>query len=83
MLRPTTCYGVGSAFAEALVRRALTDPRAGQSLGAGLTMQLVHVRDLAEVIVQAGTGWAGPVVGKEDDDESEEAIAESDGGMEA
>jgi nucleoside-diphosphate-sugar epimerase len=55
MLRPTTCYGVGSAFAEALVHRALTDSRAGQSLGAGLTMQLVHVRDLAEVIVQAGT----------------------------
>jgi nucleoside-diphosphate-sugar epimerase len=55
ILRPATCYGVGSAFAEALVRRALTDPRMGQRFGAWRIVQLVHVRDLAEVIVQAGT----------------------------
>ena len=35
ILRPAICYGVGSAFAEALVRWALTDPQAGQSPGAG------------------------------------------------
>ncbi|HTN42204.1 MAG TPA: NAD(P)-dependent oxidoreductase [Nitrospiria bacterium] len=55
ILRPSTCYGVGSPSAEAMVQRALTDPRAGSGPGSQVTMQLIHVRDLAEGIVRAGT----------------------------
>jgi nucleoside-diphosphate-sugar epimerase len=55
ILRPATCYGVGSKYAEALIRQALANPRASDSPRTGLTMQLIHVRDLAEVIARAGS----------------------------
>lgn len=55
ILRPTTCYGVGSKFAEDLIRRVLTGPRAGYGPLAGFIMQLIHVRDLAEAIALTGT----------------------------
>jgi hypothetical protein len=35
------------------------------------------------LVMQAGTGWAGPVGAKEDDEEFEEAVAEGDRAMEA
>jgi nucleoside-diphosphate-sugar epimerase len=55
ILRPATCYGVGSKFAEDLIRWILANSGAGHGPGAGLIMQLIHVRDLAEVIARAGT----------------------------
>ncbi len=55
MLRPTICYGVGSKFAEDLIRWVLNNPNAGLGRQGSRIMQLVHVDDLAEAIVQAGS----------------------------
>jgi nucleoside-diphosphate-sugar epimerase len=55
ILRPSTCYGVGSPSAAEMIQRALTDPQMGNGPGAQLSMQLIHVRDLAEGIIRAGT----------------------------
>ncbi len=54
VLRPSTSYGQGSKLMEDLVRRVLADPWAGTGRLARQTMQLIHVRDLAEVIARAG-----------------------------
>lgn len=54
IVRPSTSYGVGSPLAEALVGRALADSWAEILPFARHTLQLIHVRDLAEAIVQAG-----------------------------
>jgi dTDP-L-rhamnose 4-epimerase len=56
ILRPTTTYGPGIRYIEQLIRRILWFPRLAVSQGQRLgTMQWVHVRDLAEAIMLAGT----------------------------
>jgi UDP-glucose 4-epimerase len=55
ILRSSTAYGTGSKRIEHLVERVLTEPQAGYNPFGDLYLQLIHVRDLAEVIVQAGT----------------------------
>ena len=54
ILRSSIAYGPGSKRIEGLVERVLTDPRARYDPLGDLYAQLIHVRDLAEVITQAG-----------------------------
>jgi nucleoside-diphosphate-sugar epimerase len=54
ILRAATSYGVGGKFMQDLIRRVLADPSAGYGRGAWGPMQLIHVRDLAAIVVKAG-----------------------------
>jgi nucleoside-diphosphate-sugar epimerase len=54
ILRPSTCYGPGSERVRELINRVLTDPWAGRDAGGHFPMQLIHVRDLAVAIAEAG-----------------------------
>src|SRR5215469_16650408 len=53
ILRPTTCYGIGSTHATELVQRILTHPQTEEGPAGDLVLQWIHVRDLAEVISRA------------------------------
>jgi len=56
ILRPTVAYGAGSGFVEQLLRQIVTQPWLALARGRQLgVMQWVHVSDLAEAIVLAGT----------------------------
>lgn len=58
ILRPSTVYGRGGDvhnYAEEMVQNVLSNSNAGQGAGAQISMQMVHVDDVVEVIVQAGT----------------------------
>jgi nucleoside-diphosphate-sugar epimerase len=56
ILRPTAIYGPGIQSTEQLLQRILWHPRLALSQGRLLgPMQLVHVEDLAEAIILAGT----------------------------
>jgi nucleoside-diphosphate-sugar epimerase len=55
ILRPSTCYGVGGSHVEELVQQILKNPQLGHGPAAELTRQLIHIRDLSDVIVRAGT----------------------------
>jgi nucleoside-diphosphate-sugar epimerase len=55
ILRPATCYGIGSKYAEDLVQSALASPMLNHGRASGMTLQLVHVKDLAEVIARAAS----------------------------
>ena len=56
ILRPTVAYGPGAWFVEQLLRQLVSRPRLALARGAQLgVMQWVHVSDLAEAIVLAGT----------------------------
>jgi nucleoside-diphosphate-sugar epimerase len=55
ILRPPTVYGLGSQRTESLVEWVLTEPRAGYHTLVDPYTQLLHVRDLAEVVALAGT----------------------------
>jgi nucleoside-diphosphate-sugar epimerase len=54
ILRPSRCYGPGDKFIKDLIQRVLNDPGSGYGPTARLAMQILHVRDLAELIAQAG-----------------------------
>jgi nucleoside-diphosphate-sugar epimerase len=56
MLRPTVVYGPGAWFVEQLLRQLVSRPWLAVAHGAQLgVMQWVHVSDLAEAVVLAGT----------------------------
>jgi nucleoside-diphosphate-sugar epimerase len=56
ILRPTVAYGPGAGFVEQLIRQLVSQPWLALARGVQLgVMQWVHVSDLAEAIVLAGT----------------------------
>lgn len=56
ILRPTVAYAPGAEFVEQLLRQIVNRPRLALYQGAQLgVMQWVHVSDLAETVVLAGT----------------------------
>jgi nucleoside-diphosphate-sugar epimerase len=56
ILRPTVTYGPGAGFVEQLLRQLVSQPWLALARGVQLgVMQWVHVSDLAEAIVLAGT----------------------------
>ncbi len=56
ILRPTVTYGPGAGFVEQLLRQLVSQPWLALARGVQLgVMQWVHVNDLAEAVVLAGT----------------------------
>jgi nucleoside-diphosphate-sugar epimerase len=56
ILRPTAIYGPGIQYSEQLLQRTMRYPQLALSQGRLLgTMQWVHVKDLAEAVILAGT----------------------------
>ena len=63
ILRPSPIYGPGAAYFEGLLSRILSYPWFARAYGGETVLQWVHVRDLADAVVLAGTqsGAAGNV----------------------
>src|SRR5206468_8618207 len=54
ILRASTCYGRGGKFVKDLIRQVLDDPAAGYRAAGTMVLQLVHVKDLVNVVCQVG-----------------------------
>jgi len=55
ILRPSVVYGPGAPFAERLVRKTLAAPRWAPAEGVAGKWQMVHVEDVAQAVVLAGS----------------------------
>lgn len=55
ILRPSIVYGVGSPFADCLLNQAFHGVRQVQRLGSKRLWPLLHVRDVADAVVRAGS----------------------------
>jgi nucleoside-diphosphate-sugar epimerase len=55
ILRPSPVYGLGMLYGDQLLGRILSHPRLALSRGMGRVMQWVHVNDVADAVLLAGT----------------------------